>query len=220
MTKNIPLKSNLDEANRARAQTIRESLAHHRVLAVNLIGSPGCGKTTLLESTIPRLPELRSAVIEGDIATTRDADRIRVLGIPAVQINTGGACHLLAPLVEEALKQLNIEAMDILFIENVGNLVCPSTADLGEDFKIAVLSVPEGDDKVAKYPRLFREASCVLLNKIDLAGLLHFDVERVRGDLACIKAGLPMIELSASTGTGLDAWLEWLRARRREKNKS
>ena len=215
--KKVEMVKDLAAANRAQARMVRTRLAKSGILAVNLIGSPGCGKTTLLEATLPRLEGLRAAVIEGDIATTRDADRIRALGIASVQINTGGTCHLLATQVAGALERLDLAGTDLLFIENVGNLVCPSTTDLGEDFKVAVMSVPEGDDKAAKYPRLFREAACVVLNKTDLLGVVKFSVAQVRQDLERIKADLPFMALSAATGEGMETWLEWLRARRKEK---
>ena len=217
MTKKIEVAGDLRVANRLEAEAVRARLAQHGVLAVNLIGSPGCGKTAILESTIPMLGGLRSAVIEGDIATRRDADRIVAIGVTCVQINTGGGCHLLARQVSQVLDEIDLAALDVLFVENVGNLVCPSTTDLGEDHKIALLSLPEGDDKVAKYPRLFREASCVLLNKADLAGVLAFSVERVRQDVAAIKADLPIFEVSARSGLGMDAWVAWLRNAREAK---
>jgi hydrogenase nickel incorporation protein HypB len=217
MTRKIDVAGDLREANRLEAEAVRARLAEHGVLAVNLIGSPGCGKTTILEATIPMLAGLRSAVIEGDIATRRDADRIVATGVTCVQINTGGGCHLLARQISQVLDEIDLAALDVLFVENVGNLVCPSTTDLGEDHKIALLSLPEGDDKVAKYPRLFREASCVLLNKVDLAGVLTFSVERVRQDVAAIKADLPIFEVSAKSRLGMDAWVAWLRNAREAK---
>jgi hydrogenase nickel incorporation protein HypB len=215
--KKIELATDLREVNRREAEAVRTKLAENRVLAVNLIGSPGCGKTSILETTIPMLEGVRSAVIEGDIATRRDADRIVATGVTCVQINTGGGCHLLARQVREVVEEMELANLDVLFIENVGNLVCPSTTDLGEDHKVAVLSVPEGDDKVAKYPRLFREASCVLLNKADLLGVVRFDLGRVREDLAQIKADLLIMEVAATSGAGMDAWVGWLRKVREAK---
>ena len=211
MTRRIDIGADLRSANRAHAESVRSQLKRYHILSVNLIGSPGCGKTTTLEATIPALAGLRCAVIEGDIATRRDADRITALGVPCVQINTRGTCHLLAKQVEEVLGNMDLAALDVLFIENVGNLVCPSTTDLGEDFKVALLSVPEGDDKVAKYPRLFREAGCVLLNKMDLIDAVAFDASRVQTDLADIRSDLVTFKISALTGDGMDAWLDWLR---------
>lgn len=217
MKKKIEAGTDLREANRQEAEAVRTRLAEHGVLTVNLIGSPGCGKTSILEATIGLLGGMRPAVIEGDIATRRDADRIIATGVTCVQINTGGTCHLLARQVREVVEEMDLDGLDVLFIENVGNLVCPSTTDLGEDHKVAVLSLPEGDDKVAKYPRLFREASCVLLNKMDLAGVLSFRVERVREDIARIKADLAMLEISAKSKEGLSPWVEWLREAHRAK---
>ena len=208
----LKLGIDLDAAGKDIAASIRALLARERVLALNLIGSPGCGKTALLEASIPELVKTCAvAVIEGDIATSRDADRIRATGVPCHLINTGGTCHLPPNLIAQALEDVDLAATDILFIENVGNLVCPSTQDVGEDAKVAVLSLPEGDDKVLKYPRLFREASCVVLNKVDLAGVLHFRREQLFADLAQVKHGLPVFELSALTGAGCAEWIEWVR---------
>lgn len=202
----------LDRAGKDVAAAIRALLARERVLALNLIGSPGCGKTALLEATLPELAKTHAvAVIEGDIATSRDADRIRALGVPCHLINTGGTCHLPPNLIARALQDVDLASTDILFIENVGNLVCPSTQDVGEDAKVAVLSLPEGDDKVLKYPRLFREAGCLVLNKVDLAGVLRFRREQLASDLAQVKHGLPVFELSALTGVGCPSFLEWVR---------
>ncbi len=202
----------LQAAGKEIAAEIRAQLTRERVLALNIIGSPGCGKTAILEATLPELvTSFNVAVIEGDIATTRDSDRIEAVGVPCHLINTGGACHVPPKLIAKAYQGIDIHGLDLIIIENVGNLVCPSTQDLGEHAKVAILSLPEGDDKVLKYPRLFREASCVVLNKIDLSEVLSFDRERVVSDLAQIKHDLPLFELSALTGEGLDAWLDWVR---------
>jgi hydrogenase nickel incorporation protein HypB len=202
----------LEAAGKEIAAGIRALLARERVLALNLIGSPGSGKTALLEATVPELAKTYAVtVIEGDIATSRDADRIRALGVPCHLINTGGTCHLPPRLIAQALQEVDLASTDVLFIENVGNLVCPSTQDVGEDAKVALLSLPEGDDKVLKYPRLFREASCVVLNKVDLAGVLPFRREQLFADLAQIKDGLPVFELSARTGVGCAAFVDWVR---------
>ena len=202
----------LQAAGKEIAAEIRAQLTRERVLAINIIGSPGCGKTALLEATLPQLTEIfRIAVIEGDIATARDSDRIEAVGVPCHLINTAGACHVPPTLIAKAYQGIDIGGLDLIIIENVGNLVCPSTQDLGEHAKVAMLSTPEGDDKVLKYPRLFREASCVVLNKIDLSEVLSFDRERVVSDLAQIKHGLRLFELSALAGEGLDAWTEWVR---------
>ena len=185
------------------------------VFVANLMSSPGAGKTALLEETARRLaPEFRMAVIEGDLATDRDAQRIRRAGIPCHQINTGGGCHLSAQQIEEALEEFDLAALDILFIENVGNLVCPAEFDLGERRRIVVSSTPEGDDKPIKYPVAFHNADCVVLNKIDLLAATNFSVQAFRGFVRGLKADIPILELSCRTGEGLDAWLQWLRAER------
>jgi len=210
----VKLKLNIDlqEAGREIASAIRAELTRQRVLALNIIGSPGCGKTALLEATLPQFARaFRVTVIEGDIATDRDSQRIEAVGVACHLVNTGGTCHLPPKLIARAYAELEVTEFDLVIIENVGNLVCPSTQDLGEHAKVAMLSTPEGDDKVLKYPRLFREASCVVLNKIDLAGVLGFDRERVLNDIEEIKQGLPVFQLSARTGQGLEAWVSWVR---------
>jgi len=202
----------LQAAGKEIAKEVRSALNRERVLALNLIGSPGCGKTSLLEAALPVLTQTYGVVvIEGDIATRRDAERIEALGVPCRLINTGGTCHLPPRLLAQALEDLELDSLDLILIENVGNLVCPSTQDLGEHAKVAVISLPEGDDKVLKYPRLFREAACVVINKVDLAGVLPFDRARVTADIEQIKHGLPVFEVSARTGQGVEAWTEWVR---------
>ncbi len=185
----------------------------HNVLVVNLMSSPGAGKTALLEATIEALDgELRMAVIEGDLETENDASRIRARGVEAVQITTGSACHLDAHMVHDALHHMSLDGLDILFIENVGNLVCPASFDLGQHHNVTLLSVPEGDDKPAKYPVMFRAADLMLLSKADLLPVLDdFRPENARRHLQELANPAPVIELSAKTGTGLDLWLEWLR---------
>ena len=217
----LSIGKNLEAAGKELAAGVRAALARQRVLALNLIGSPGCGKTAILEATLPVFTQhLSVTVLEGDIATTRDADRIEALGVPCVLLNTGGTCHLTIKLLVQALEELDLDQIDLLVIENVGNLVCPSTQDLGEDAKVAVLSLPEGDDKVLKYPRLFREASCVILNKIDLAQVLPFNRDRVTNDLEQIKHGLPVFALSATTGEGCQPWIDWVLGLYQEKRGS
>ncbi|MFW6163984.1 MAG: hydrogenase nickel incorporation protein HypB [Planctomycetota bacterium] len=201
------------EANDAVAGVNRQRLDDAGVIAVNLTSAPGSGKTTLLEKTIPALaPALRCAVIVGDLQTTRDAERLGALDVPVVQINTEGGCHLLATQVAGGLDRLPLDGVGLVFIENIGNMVCPAGFDLGEHARVAMLSVPEGDDKVAKYPTLFQPADAIVLNKIDLADLLGFNIQQVRDDLARINTRAPLLELSAATGQGLEAWLAWLRA--------
>lgn len=187
-------------------------------LVINLIGSPGCGKTTILEKTIDALSgELRMAVIEGDIYTTKDAERIENHGVSVVQINTAGGCHLSAEVISCAVEQLNLTGMDILFIENVGNLVCPAEFDLGEDYKVAVLSIAEGDDKPSKYPLLFQEAGIVLLNKCDLLPYTNFDMDSALHDIHGLNPVAPIFHLAAVQDEGMEGWLSWLRDEVKEK---
>lgn len=208
----INVVKNVLEANEAAADQNRKRLAGAGVLTVNLISAPGSGKTSLLEKTIPALgADYPSAVIVGDLQTTRDAERIAALDIPAVQVNTEGGCHLSAAQVSKSLDGLDLTALRILFIENVGNMVCPTSFDLGETLRVAMLSIPEGDDKVAKYPTLFQPADAVILNKMDLADILDCDLGRIRADLDKLNTRAPRFELSAKTTAGLDPWLDWLR---------
>lgn len=203
------------KANDAVAAANRRRMAEAGLLAVNLTSAPGSGKTALLERTLPALgPALRSAVIVGDLQTARDAQRLAPLAVETCQINTEGGCHLSAAQVAEALDTLALSELAFLFIENVGNMVCPAAFDLGEHCRVALLSAPEGDDKVAKYPTLFQPADAILLTKIDLIGVLDYRKDRVYEDLARINTRAPVLELSAKTGQGLDAWLDWLRTRR------
>ena len=185
----------------------------HGVLAVNLMSAPGSGKTTLLESTIAALKnELRLAVIEGDLETENDAARIRAQGVPAVQITTGSACHLDAHMVHDALHTMALDEVDILFIENVGNLVCPASFDLGQHHNVTLLAVTEGDDKPAKYPVMFRATDLLLLNKIDLLPFLDdFDPEKALQHFRALANPAPLLHVSAKKKTGLDGWLDWLR---------
>jgi len=203
-------------ANDREAAHNREHFDRHGVLALNLMSSPGSGKTLLLEATIEALKdEFRIAVIEGDLETENDAARIRAKGVPAIQITTGSACHLDAHMVHDALHHINMEALDILFIENVGNLVCPASFDLGQHRNITLLSVTEGDDKPAKYPVMFRAADLVLLTKTDLLPVLDdFDPARAEICLRNLANPAPALRLSAKKKDGLAAWFEWLRRER------
>ncbi|MDF0600221.1 hydrogenase nickel incorporation protein HypB [Psychromarinibacter sp. C21-152] len=189
----------------------RERLAALGTYAVNLVSSPGSGKTTLLCATI-RAMEGPVAVIEGDQQTTNDADRIRETGAPAVQVNTGKGCHLDGHMVGHALDHLEVGAGTTLFIENVGNLVCPAAFDLGEDAKVAILSVTEGEDKPLKYPDMFTAARLALLNKVDLAPHCDVDLDLYEANLKRVNPGIEVIRLSARTGEGLGDWIGWLRA--------
>ena len=202
------------EAGEKVADENRRRMDAAGVVSINLMSSPGSGKTTLLEKTIPALgDELACAVMVGDLQTTRDAERIGPLGIPVTQINTGGGCHLSASQVAKGLDGLDIDKLDLMFIENVGNMVCPAAFDLGEHLRVVLLSVPEGDDKVAKYPTLFNSADVILLTKIELLGVLDFSIDKVRDDLSRINTRAPFIELSAKAGDGMDEWLDWLRSK-------
>ncbi len=196
----------------------RAHLDQHGVLAVNLMSSPGAGKTSLLEATIDTLGnEFRIAVVEGDLETENDADRIRGKGATAIQISTGNACHLDAHMVHSALHDLDLDDIDLLFIENVGNLVCPASFDLGQHLNVALLSTPEGDDKPAKYPVMFRSADLVLITKSDLLGVLDdFSPPRAEKCLRDLASSAPLYEVSSKNGAGLDSWLQWLSTSRRE----
>ena len=207
------LKGLLD-ANDHQAGHNREHFARHNALAVNLMSSPGAGKTALLEATVDALGgELSIAVIEGDLETENDAERIREKGVPAVQISTGSACHLDAHMVHSALHELVIDDVDIIFIENVGNLVCPASFDLGQHLNVTLLSTPEGHDKPAKYPVMFRASDLVLLTKTDLLPVLDdFDPAYAENCLRQLANEAPLLEISARKGQGMDDWLAWLRA--------
>ncbi len=200
------------DANDHQAAHNREHFARHGVLAINLMSSPGSGKTALLEATIDAVREkFGIAVIEGDLETENDAARIRAKGVPAIQISTGSACHLDASMVHDALHDLDLSDVDILFIENVGNLVCPASFDLGQHFNIALLSTPEGHDKPAKYPVMFRAADLVLLTKSDLLQVLDdFDPDEALRCLQQLANPAPMLKLSAKSGDGMQDWLSWI----------
>ncbi len=212
----IKVLRNVLEANDAIAAENRRVLKDRGVYTLNLIASPGSGKTTLLERTLDALKgEFRMAVVEGDIAGSADAERIGRHGVPVVQINTGGDCHLNANMVRSALQNLPLEGLQLLFVENVGNLVCPAGFDIGEDAKVVILSVAEGDDKPEKYPLIFQQASAMVLNKIDLMPMVDFDIEKARRSARTTHPDLPIFELSARTGEGLEGWLDWVRESQR-----
>jgi hydrogenase nickel incorporation protein HypB len=207
----VTLRTDVLTNNNKAAEFNRELFHNTNTLVINLMSSPGAGKTTLLEETVRALSKnFRIAVIEGDLATERDADRIRAMGAKAVQINTHGGCHLDARMVAATLAEFDLDEIDILFIENVGNLVCPSGYDLGQHHKVAVLSVPEGNDKIPKYPQMFMRTELVLLNKIDLLPYLDFSVEEARKDLLEINPESILISLSARTKEGLHEWFSWI----------
>jgi len=211
----IQMAENVLKANDAIAATNRRILQQADLLALNLMSAPGSGKTSLLEKTIPMLgPQYPSAVLVGDLQTTRDAERLDPLAAETVQINTGTGCHLSATQVAQAIGEMDLGRFAFLFIENVGNMVCPAAFDLGEHRKVVLLSVPEGDDKVAKYYTLFQQADVVLMTKVDLLGVLDFDLKRVRDDLAKLNTRAPLIMLSARTGEGMGEWIDWLHQQR------
>ncbi len=197
------------------AKGLRETLTANGVYCPNFISSPGAGKTMLLERTLALFPrDARVAVLTGDIQTDNDAMRLAKYGFPVRQITTGGACHLDARMVERALEGWKLESLDYLFIENVGNLVCPSSYDLGENNKIVILSTTEGEDKPLKYPATFSRAGLVILNKIDLLPYVNFDMALAKQNVRKVNPNVEILELSCTTGTGLDGWYSWLEQRR------
>lgn len=198
-------------ANERWAGESRRLLRDYGVCMLNLIGSPGSGKTTLLEKMVePLRDRLRLAVLEGDIETTRDAERLHALDVAVCQLLSGGACHLEAKLVHEALKDFDLEGLDLVVVENVGNMVCPAEFDVGEEAKVAVLSITEGEDKPLKYPLLYREARAAVLTKTDLLPYLDFDLEVCRENIRRVNSDLPVFSLSARTGEGLASWIKWV----------
>jgi hydrogenase nickel incorporation protein HypB len=202
------------EMNDRQAQKNREHFDRHGVLAVNLMSSPGSGKTSLLEKTAELAGEdLKIGVIEGDLETSRDADRLRSKGIPAFQITTGQTCHLDARMVHEAVHHLPLDALDVVFIENVGNLVCPASYDVGAHLNVVLLSVTEGDDKPEKYPLAFRSADLMVITKVDLLPYVDFDPDRAVNLARSLNPSLHVIKLSSRTGEGLDLWIDYLKSR-------
>lgn len=208
----VTLNRNVMENNDEAAAFNRDLFNKSQTLVINLMSSPGAGKTTILEKTIGALSgEFRMAVIEGDIATERDANRIRALGAPAVQIATEGECHLDPRMVAKVLPEIDLDMVDILFIENVGNLVCPSEFDLGQNHRVVVLSTPEGNDKIPKYPLMFHVTELALINKIDLIPYVAFDMDKAEKDLSGINPKSHLLPVSAKTGEGFETWLNWIR---------
>lgn len=216
MNKIVTLQQSVMAEDEKFATLIRDRNARMGLLMVNIIGSPGCGKTTLLEKTALQAG-LSMAVIEGDLATDRDAERLARLGVPVVQINTKGGCHLEANVVEKAMESLPLDTLDVLFIENVGNLVCPAEFDLGEDFKVAVLSAPEGADKPLKYPYLFTSAKAVLLTKTDLLPYLSFDMEMFAQDTRKLNPAASVFHVDSLSGAGIDQWVGFIKLKAKEK---
>ncbi len=218
----IPFEKKVLSENDRLASDIRARLDEHGVMAFNLVSSPGSGKTSLLEKTLGVLSgRLKMALVAGDVQTRNDAERLEKAGGKIVRpIITGGACHLDARMVGAAIADIDLRNLDVLFVENVGNLVCPSSYDLGEDMKIVLISTTEGDDKPLKYPSMFRRSSVMIINKTDLLGHSDFSLERVRANALKINPALEIFELSCRTGIGLETWFDWLiRAAARKKEK-
>jgi hydrogenase nickel incorporation protein HypB len=204
--------------NEELAQENRDLFRENGVFVVDLMASPGAGKTSTILATVEALRERYGiAVIEGDIASKVDAEKIREHGIPAVQINTGGACHLESDMIRRAVDTLDLDSVDLLIVENVGNLVCPTEFDLGEDAKVMILSVPEGHDKPHKYPGIFSLAEAIILNKCDTLGVFDFDEDEFRDLVGKLNGKAPIFPISATKGDGVEAWAEWLAARIEER---
>lgn len=211
MSQRVPVVENILSANDRVAQDNRRLLDQAGVLAINLMASPGAGKTSLIEQTLSQLPEeIRVAVIDGDIATSIDADRAAAAGAQAVQINTGGQCHLDAPMLQQGLEQLPLAELDLLIVENVGNLICPSSFVLGTHINVLIASVPEGDDKPYKYPPMFRGVEALIINKTDLLPYIDFDMDYFRKGVEALNPDLTTFPLSCRTGEGVDRWIQWL----------
>ena len=213
-TRTIPVVENILDANDRIAQANRELFDSTKTFAINFMASPGAGKTSVILRTVQYLKDrYRMAGVDGDVATTIDADRMAATGIPAVQINTGGTCHLDAVMLSGALPKLNLDETDLLIIENVGNLICPASFKLGSHLDVLIASVPEGGDKPYKYPKMYRGVKAVLLNKIDLLPHFDFDIDYFRKGVEVLNPGLSFFAVSAKTGEGLDAYIEWLTER-------
>lgn len=208
----INVMGNILEKNDEAAGALNELFTQKGIFAVNLLGSPGCGKTSLVEQTVKLLKdEFSIAIIEGDLYTSKDADRIAAYGVPVIQINTHGGCHLDAAMVKSAAEQLDLNKIDILIVENVGNLVCPAEFSVGEHVKVVVLSVTEGEDKPLKYPLVFQQSAAVIINKVDLLPYTDFAIKRASQDITGLNPQAALIEVSCRNGVGLNNWLEWLR---------
>jgi len=209
------------DVNEQMAEKNRTMFTEKGIFVLNVMSSPGSGKTTTLEKTLVRIAsQIKSAIIVGDICTTNDADRLAVSGVPVVQVNTdefGGDCHLAAHVIEKAVGGLDLDDIDLLIVENVGNLVCPAEFDIGEDARAVVLSVTEGEDKPAKYPLMFRECEVALLNKIDLLPYLDYDKNKAVEYIHQVHPGMPIFEISAKTEEGFEPWLEWLIGKVKDK---
>ena len=207
------IKNILGENDRLAAEN-QAMFQDKKVFVLNFMGSPGAGKTSVLEKTMERLKDkIKMAVIEGDLFTSKDAERIDKYGVPVIQINTAGGCHLDANMVQKTVKEMNLDELDLLVVENVGNLVCPAEFPVGEDARAVVLSVTEGDDKPLKYPLMFKESELAIINKIDLAPYCNFNMESARQDITSLHPGIKVLEVSCTKGDGLDDWCDWLLAK-------
>lgn len=214
------MKNILGENDRIAAEN-QAMFAAKGVYVLNLMGSPGAGKTSVLEKTMEKLKgELNMAVIEGDLFTSRDADRIERHGVPVIQINTAGGCHLDAPMVQKVAQQMNLDSLDLLIVENVGNLVCPAEFAVGEDDKAVVLSITEGDDKPMKYPLIFKESAVAVLNKVDILPYCNFNMANAKEDIETLHPGIKIIEAACTTEQGIAEWCAWLKAKVAEKKKN
>ncbi len=214
----INLETDLLASNEELAKENKRIFDDRQIYVFNLMSAPGSGKTSLLERTIPALKErFKIAVIEGDVQSSQDSDRIRKLGIQALQINTGNLCHLNARMIHNALLQFDVHGLDLLVIENVGNLVCPAEFNLGEDDKIMVYSVAEGDDKPKKYPVMFHNSNLILINKMDLMPQLDFDLNKARKEIGDLNPQADIVEISCKSGKGMEQWLQWLEKRIKAK---
>lgn len=212
MTQRVPVVEQIMSANDQLAAANRARFDAAGIYAVNLMASPGAGKTSLITQTIEALrDEIRIAAVDGDLATTIDADRVAALGVPSVQINTGGTCHLDAAMLKNVLPQLPLDELDLVIVENVGNLVCPSAFQLGVHKDVLIASVPEGDDKPYKYPTMYRGVDAVLLNKMDVLDAFDFDVDYFRQGVEVLNPGLAFFPISCKTGEGIEAWIAWLK---------
>ena len=204
------IKNILGENDRIAAEN-QAMFQDKKVFVLNFMGSPGAGKTSVLEKTMERLKDkIKMAVIEGDLFTSKDAERIDKYGVPVIQINTAGGCHLDANMVQKTVKEMNLDELDLLVVENVGNLVCPAEFPVGEDARAVVLSVTEGDDKPLKYPLMFKESEIALLNKVDLAPYCNFNMESAKKDITSLHPGIEVLEVSCTKGQGIEDWCDWL----------
>lgn len=211
MATHIELKKPILDKNDSIARELRDQFAENHVFVLDLLASPGSGKTSTILSTIDALrDEFNIAVIEGDIASSVDAEKIKAQGTAAVQINTGGACHLESAMIKRAIDVLDLDRLDLIIIENVGNLVCPTDFDLGENAKVMILSVPEGDDKPLKYPGVFQVSDAILLNKVDTMPVFNFDNEAFTSSVKSLNPNAPIFPISATKGDGVDEWAAWL----------